>query len=426
MDRTFVAASSRLDEHRSEEALPDLEGHVERDTIVRLAVVRSPALAVMAHRARATIHSGRAAGSLPTPEIGLEAWNLPLARPYALGEANMYMVELRQRFPAAGSLDARARAPAAEAEAMLAELATQERLVAARAATAYAEYVHGLRDHELHHQHLDLLEQMRGAVVARLSTGGTALAEAARVDVEMARTRRAIARIDGEIARARSTINALLRRPMSAPLGPPADDEPQTVRATLDELVAQADAVRGSAVSSEARARGAAANREAAEAEARIPEFMVGVGYWQDPQMRPGFGANLSMTLPWLWGPARDRVSESRELELAAREGYDAAILDARVEIGQAHAVLRAAEQQLITVHQQGVPAAHRSIEGVQAGYATGRATLLEWIDASRSLLDLEMEEAELAAAMALAIAALEQAVGADLPRVNLVMEVAR
>ncbi len=43
--------------------------------------------------------------------------------------------------------------------------------------------------------------------------------------------------------------------------------------------------------------------REAAEAEARIPEFMVGLGYWQDPTMRPGVGVTASMSLPWLWGP---------------------------------------------------------------------------------------------------------------------------
>lgn len=426
IDRTFEAASIRPDERDPEEPLPELEGQVERDSIVRLAVARSPALAVMAHRARAVLHGGRAAGSLPTPELGLEAWNLPLARPYAVGEANMYMVELRQRFPAAGSLDARARAAAAEAEAMLAELATEERLVAARAATAYAEYVHGLRDHELHHRHLALLERMRSAVLARLTTGGTALAEAARVDVEIARTRRAIARIDGEIARARSTINALLRRPLSAPLGTPADGAPQTVRATVDELVARALAVRGSAVASEAQARAATARREAAEAEARIPEFMVGVGYWQDPQMRPGFGANVSMSLPWLWGPPRERLSEARELELAASEGRDAAVLDARVEIGEAHAALRAAEQEILTVHQQGVPAARRSIDGIQAAYASGHASLLEWVDASRSLLDLEMEEVDLAATMALAVAALERAVGAELPRVNVALEDAR
>jgi outer membrane protein TolC len=188
------------------------------------------------------VHGARAEGSLPSPELGLEAWNLPLARPYAVGEANMYMVELRQHFPAAGSLDARARATADDAHAVIAELATEERQTAQRAADAYADYVHGTRDHRIHHEHLALLEQMQGAVRARYTTGGSALADAARIDLEIAKTHRAIARIDGDIARARATINALLRRPADASLGPPVDTAPETVRLPVEVSNSRADA----------------------------------------------------------------------------------------------------------------------------------------------------------------------------------------
>ena len=46
----------------------------------------------------------------PILELKYEQWGVPLARPYALDEANTLMLGVRQTFPAWGSLDARGRA----------------------------------------------------------------------------------------------------------------------------------------------------------------------------------------------------------------------------------------------------------------------------------------------------------------------------
>ena len=278
LDRSYDAAETRLRESarrpadRKASADLDLAGPVDRDVVVARAVARSPSLTVMAHRARALVHAGRAEGSLPPAELGLEAWNLPLVRPYALGEAEMYMVELRQRFPAAGSLDARARAMAEEAQAILAEVSSEERLVVERAANAFTEYMQALAEKRLQEQQLALLERMGQAVRARFATGGAGLADAARLEVEVAKVLRALARVAGDAARARATLNAVLRRPASAPLGEPREGPPETVRLTVEDLIARARANRGAALSADARVRAAGARREAAEAEARVPE----------------------------------------------------------------------------------------------------------------------------------------------------------
>jgi outer membrane protein TolC len=330
----------------------------------------------------------------------------------------MYMVELRQRFPALGSLDARARATAEDARAMLAEVATEERLTAQRAADAYADYVHGLQDHALHHQHLALLEQMQNAVQARFTTGGAGLADAARIDLELSKTKRAIARIDGDIARARATINAVLRRAVDAPLGRPRDVGAETVRLPVDELLTRARSSRGATLAADARVRAGRARRHAAEAEAKVPEVTVGLGYWQDPAQRPGVGVTASMSLPWLWGPQRHRLEEASELEASDLASAEGASLELQLEVTGARAQLAAFEQELVVVHSQAVPAARRSIDAVRAAYTTGNASLLEWVDTARSVLDLEMEETDLTAEIAHAVAALERAVGSQLPRI--------
>lgn len=388
--------------------------------VVAAAVERSPALAVMAHRARALVHAGRAEGSLPPAELGFEAWNLPLARPYALGEADMYMVELRQRFPAAGSLDARARAMAEEAQAMLAELSSEERIVAERAANAFADYVQAFAEKRLQERQLALLARMGQAVRARYTTGGSGLAEAARIDVEVTKAQRALARVGGDIARSRATLNAVLRRPPGAALGEPRETPPETVRISVEDLMARAEANRGATLSADARVRAAGARREAAEAEARIPEFMVGIGYWQDPTMRPGMGVTASMSLPWLWGPNRDRMRQAGEEEAAERAARDNAGLDTQAEVSEAHARLLALEAQFSVIRGQALPATSRSMEALTAAFSTGNASLLEWVDVARSLLDLEMEMVVLHGDLQRGVASLERAVGTALPRTPL------
>lgn len=432
LDRSYDAAETRLrDSPRRSSAAGaardlDLSTTVERDEVVARAVARSPALAVMAHRARAVVHAGRAEGSLPPPELGAEVWNLPLARPYALGEAEMYMVELRQRFPAAGSLDARARAMAEEAQAMLAEVSSEERMVAERAANAFAEYAQAFAEKRLQEQQLALLERMGQAVRARFATGGAGLADSARIEVEVAKVLRGLARVAGDIARARATLNAVLRRPVSAPLGEPRETPAETVRIPVEDLIARAQANRGTTLSADARVRAAGARREAAEAEARVPEFMLGVGYWQELGMRPGLGVTGAMSLPWLWGPVRHRARQAQEEEAAELAAKDNVALDAQLEVTEAHAVLSALEAQLVVIRGRALPAAHMSREALTAAFSTGNTNLLEWVDVTRSVLDLEMERIQLQGDLARSIASLERAVGVVLPRAPLVEDATR
>lgn len=409
------AAAAPREASREEEA--SLEAPVTRERVLALVVARDPGLTARARRARAMLHAARAEGSLPPPELDTQVWNLPLARPYALGEASMYMVQVRQMFPAPGSLDARSRAMVEEARAMAAELAAREQEVAWRAAQAYADYAHGALDHRVHTEHLALLAEMLDATRRRLAAGGAALRDVARVETEQAQTRRRIARIDGEIARARAALNALLLRPHRAPIGPPTDLDPYTVDLPEQELLARSMRANGMLARARARVGAAQARSEAARAESRWPQFSTALGYWQDPQMRPGLGASVAMTIPWLWSGPGERAGEARENEAAEAASAREAAVDVRSEVGIALERLRALEREHVVLRAQSRPAAERSLDAIRSAYVTGGATLLDWLDASRTLLDVAMEEAEVTSNLAHAAADLERAVGERLPR---------
>jgi outer membrane protein TolC len=396
---------------------PSWEGPVRRERIVTAVLANDPELASLAHRARALLHAARAESAMPSPEIEAQVWSLPIARPYALGDASMYMAGVRQMIPALGGLDARARASIEEARAVIAQASTRERELTRIVVDAYADLVAAVLHHRVHHGQLDLLTRMLDVAHSRYSAGGSALADVSRIELERAREARALTRFDADAVRARATLNTLVHRAPDAAIGTPEDLEAETVALSYDELVARIDRARGEVRASESRVRAAEARVRAQEADANWPAFTIGVSYMQDPMREPGLGLSAAMTMPWLTGAGRARVAQAREEAEAERAMTDGARWTARREIAVAQAQLSSAERMLRIIRSESIPAAARSLDAVRGSYVTGDADLLQWLDASRTALEFAMDEADAIADLTRAAGALESAVGEPLPR---------
>ncbi len=421
VDRLELPRTTRVvPTERAPAEVTDVTRAITRADVRRLAVARDPGLSERAHRVRALLHAARAEGALPAPEADVQVWNLPLARPYALGEAGMYMAEYRQMFPAPGSLDARSRAAAEEARGALAELSTREQEVLHRVDLAYADYVGATLHHAVHTQHLGVLAEMLDVARGRYASGGASMADIARIEGELASTRRTLNRYTTDRDRSRAALDALLQRPTddSSPLGPPRDLDPETVRLSLDELLARAGRTRGDLSMARARARAAHARAEAADAEATWPAFSVSLSYFQDPMQRPGVGGMASMTLPWVWAGARERLGAARETESAERDAVESASVDVRRTLGPLRAALAGIERDLVILRTETRPATERAADANRAAYIAGQSDLVAWLDATRLALDTAMEEADARAELGRTLADLEWAVGQDLPRV--------
>jgi cobalt-zinc-cadmium efflux system outer membrane protein len=183
----------------------------------------------------------------------------------------------------------------------------------------------------------------------------------------------------------------------------------------LEALLERALANRAELQATRARQNAAKAEREASSAEAQIPEVMVGLGYWQMPNMRPGIGATVGMTLPWLWGGQRDRLQAAQEQELAAAYDHEAARVMIQAEVTETYAQLEALTAELGVLEEQSLPAASRALDAVRSAYTTGNATLVAWMEAAQTQLALQLEQTQLRADHARASAALERVVGTPL-----------
>jgi outer membrane protein TolC len=417
-----AAPAGALEPKRAAAAV-DLGGALDLETLERLALERRPSLMAAAHRVRALTARAAAEGTLPAPELMLDMWQIPFAKPYALDKAGMIMMSVRQEIPAAGSLDLAAEAMSLEARAGAAMVGAEARMLLREVDRTFADYLEATLLHTAHVEHQRIVEQMAGVARARYSTGAP-LADITRADLELAKMAADVAREHGRIDEARARLNGLLAQPEGALLGPPRVDEPLSIGLPVEQLVARA-LVKSPEVAAAALMEQAAQSAvRAADIEGKVPSFSVGISAFLPVNDMPaGYGTSFAMSLPWVWGAGGKRVQGAKQRVAAERATVAEAKLRVRGAVSSALAAVRGAEHLVLVLHDRVRPAARRAVEAAQAGYASGGTDLFAWLDAERSSLDVDTEMASARGDLARALADLDWAAGEHVPRAPLTAE---
>jgi outer membrane protein TolC len=142
---------------------------------------------------------------------------------------------------------------------------------------------------------------------------------------------------------------------------------------------------------------------------------MVGLDYWympMNPDTHHGYGAMLSMNLPWLSGRRRDQEREAEHTLRAEQHALESARNAVRYELRDASARAAAARQSFAIIDQELQAKALRSLEATQAAYAAGQGDALTLLDALRSYLQVRIERVRALAEVATSQADLERAAG--------------
>lgn len=398
-----------------------LSGPIDRATVIRAAVSSHPGVHAAEQRAHATSLTASSAGRLPPPEVMLQVWQVPLAKPYALGDAGMIMVGLGQTFPAPGARGARERAGEQMASAERAMGVDRARLVHRDAEHAFADYVEASARHAIHIEHRIIAERALALARAR-HAGGAALTDVTQAEVELARVDADVIGDRTRMLGARARLNALLARDPMAPLGPPISGEPEIGAWDLPTSVAKAREARPELRAVDAARDARTEEARAAAQEATLPSFNVAALYFAPVGPMPvhGYGANASMTLPWIWGEASARRDAAKEQAQAATSEARAASIPVKAEVAMADTNMRAAALRLQALRDRALPASKRSFEAVWAGYESGRIDVLTLLTARRSVVDVESEIVVARASLDHALAELDASVGMAVPRRSL------
>jgi cobalt-zinc-cadmium efflux system outer membrane protein len=387
---------------------------LDRRTVLDLALSRNPAARVPAERAAAANAMAKAVGSLPPPEVMGQIWQVPLAHPAAL-DRQMIMVGVTQSFPAPGSLAARERATTAEANVDKAMAGDQRRAILRAAGHAFADYEESTARHRVHRAHLQITQHLFDVAQARHAAGGS-LTDVVRAEVEMSRVEADFVTDATLVESARAHLNALLARPPGASLGVPIDTEPSMPAADVTALLSAARGSRPEFKAAEAEKEARQYAAEAAEREATWPAFAVGALYFPPTSAVPehGYGATLSMSLPWLWGAAAAKATAERESLRAATSNVEATKIPVDAEVVTAESKARSAGYRVKVLRDRTLPASLRGFEVARAGFESGRTDLMTVLDSRRAVVDVEQEIVMARADLSHALTDLEAAVGAE------------
>lgn len=420
LDEPHVARSAVADgERRDVVSDDDLVRSLDRASVVRAVVSRSPALKARAFRVRSMVAGARAAGALPPPMAMATLWQMPLRGSFLYGDSSMLMLGLQQSFPPAAALDAEARATVEDAKSETAMLIGQERELVQLTETLLVDLGESSAKQRVYDDQRRLLTQMAETARARLSTGGTGLADIARAQLEMARLERDVAVAKSDATRARASLNTLLGRPAVAPLGELSDAPVEVPASSAEELSQAAREKRPEIAVAASIERREAARAEAAAARGSRPEMAVGVNYGLARQsgMPDTWGATFSMSLPWL-SPAYRAQEESATLaRSAAQHDAAAARLDLDRELAGSLSRIDAAVRQLAIVETVIEPAATRAIEATRSGYAAGGGDVVGWLDSMRARLETGLAKVQIRAELGRAMVDLDRAAGAPVAR---------
>lgn len=399
-------------------AADPLAARASRAQLIRAAVEKSPAVRAAAHREKAAKLKAKAANSLPDPELMLEVWQIPISRPYAVRDAGMVMVGVKQMVPAPGSLSLRERATESEARVARAERSEAARQLTREVGHAFVDYLEATTQHHVHHDHIAVAERVLRVAKARYAAGGM-LTDVSQAEVELSRSRADAA---GEEARLRSIkrrLNALMSRPADAPLGPPADPGVETVALSAEEIEKLAQARRPEVEMAQAKRAAAEAEQRVADREAGAPSFSVGGLYFPptNGMTEHGYGASLSVSLPWVWGGPRQRRAAQRESIKAAGAELEQARLGAAAEVSMSLSSVESALSRLKVLETETLPASRRNLEFALTGYETGGQSLITLLTAQRDVVDVELEIVMTRATLGHALVELDFAAGGELPK---------
>jgi cobalt-zinc-cadmium efflux system outer membrane protein len=382
--------------------------------VVAEALEKNPEIAAAQRRYDAARQRPAQERSLPDPMVS--AGYNSSGRPWpgaGLGSeptANIgFMVS--QEVPYPGKLGLRASMAARDVDAELQQTEVVKRSVAARVRQAYYRlaYTYAMGD-VLDRDH-DLLETLLKVSENRYSVG-----HAAQQDVIKAQTQLSIhdllfARVEQERATREGELNALLARPVSAPVGRPADLQLTPFDLTLDSLVTAANAHAPMLRREQILIDRSQLAVDAARKDYK-PDFTVSGGYYNMGSMPPMYEFRFDVQIPLQRARRAAAVAERVSGVQQARSTYDSARLDLQSRIQNDYQMATTSVRLARLYHDTVLPQARLALESSMTSYQTGAVDFLSVVTNFSAVLEYELRYFDELAAYHTAVSRLEELTG--------------
>jgi outer membrane protein TolC len=223
-----------------------------------------------------------------------------------------------------------------------------------------------------------------------------------------------------ELTTSQAKLNTLLSRPLSSPLGQPADPALAPVDLQFSNLEKLAIEQRPELRALESSINKSERAVELAERNRKYPDFMVGLQYWLAPDQSPKhmYTPMLSLSIPfspWTKAKHQHEIEEALAERQAARASLAAMKNMTLFEVKEMSVKVEAAIKS-ITIYRDGLfPQAEQSFQAAVAAYQTGGVNFMTLLDAQRTIRDVRMGYYKTLVDYEQSRADLERAVGKEL-----------
>jgi len=371
------------------------------------------AAAQMVEARRARISQARA---LPDPQVSLGYMGDFAPFKTQPGDPSSYRtLGVMQEFPYPGKRDLRAQIAEKDVDAARWEIELARRRVLGEVRVAYFEMWGVDRALEVTRKNKDLLATLARITEERYKLGKGLQQDVFRAQLEVTRLLQRLTVLDLRRATLVGQLNALLQRPLDAPLGPLAPLEKAVFAYSLDELVERGVANHPEIRQQDERIAQSQLAVRLAERE-RFPDFGVGWDYQQRPGMPEMFGLKFTVNVPIFYKTKQKQmVTEAASERNAARYQRESLRTVLLFQVKEQFLAARASEELLTLYTKALVPQSTLTLEASLAAYQTGSLEFQSVLASFLGVLEFESSYYEELASFQKALARLEEITGIEL-----------
>ena len=392
---------------RNRLVLPDL---------IHEVLARNPELVAARKQWEGATNRITQARSLEDPVLSLQFWNSPQS--FNVTRSDNTILGLSQSFPFPGKLALKGDVASRSAEMTEQSVRAKERELVARLKRDYYDLFVAQKAVQLHHEQVDLLRQFVAIANAKFRGGMGSQADVLKAQVELSLLLQHLPVLEQRRKSAEAMLNTLLDRDPALPLGMAQEPALIPLEESVDKLHRLA-LERPELKAAELDVQRNEQSHALAERQ-YYPDFNVAVQRFQNYQANDGFGAYVAMSIPFaFWTkPKYDAgVQEAAAAVAVARAQQQTMENMTRFQINDLLAKLRATDQVATLYRTTILPQAEQGLEAARVEYRTGKAGLLDLIDAQRAWRKFKLEYLTALADRQYQLAELEQVVGIALDR---------
>ncbi len=350
------------------------------------------------------------AGAIPNPELSFELDNAFGSNDYRGTDIAETTLQLSQLIELGGKRRARIAAGEAELDSAYWQRQATRLEIASETATAFVTVLSAQRRVQIYDAQIAALDRLAPLLQRRVDAGASSPAEIARAQVAVD-----LVRVERERAK---TILSIARRDLATLMGDRTPSFPHVVgqfgntspppafKTVLAAIDGNPHLMRWTAVR---------AQREAELLSARlkpIPDVRLSGG-WRHYRETNDNAVRLGISIPLpVWDQNRGDITAAEESLYKAEADRDVNKLALITIAGRSYDTITGALSELVLLRDSVLPNSRKATEGIESGYAQGRFSLIEVLDAQSSATQAAIRQQEALLSFHTAVTTIEGLVG--------------